>query len=213
MNNITLGLILISSLMTGCVTGTRSIELEVPEYSNDKTHSGDIYIGFIDDKRVFEAEPRSPSTPSVKGQLDKVSKERLSNLIGRQRNGFGAAMGDVALPEGGTVQEEVRDLLVSGLEERGYSVVNDENAPIRVTVDIDKFWAWFSPGYASISFESDLQCKVNFEGDLGAQSLDVRGYGINKGQIASNANWQLAYKRAFLNFLEHFDSLLDEKGL
>ena len=57
MNNITLGLILISSLMTGCVTGTRSIELEVPEYSNDKTHSGDIYIGFIDSMDYTDRSP------------------------------------------------------------------------------------------------------------------------------------------------------------
>ena len=213
MKNIGFLFICVTLLLAGCVTGTRTIELDVPEYSSDKTGSGDIYIGLIDDKRVFEVKPRSPSTPSVKGELASLSKEQLSSLIGRQRNGYGGAMGDVALPEGGSVLEEMRDLLTSGLEGRGYNVVNDENAPTKMTVNINKFWAWFSPGFASVSFETDLQCDVNFIGDLGDRSLDIRGYGLNKGQVASDANWQLAYRRAFVNFLEHFDSVMDAEGI
>ncbi|RBP51731.1 YajG family lipoprotein [Arenicella xantha] len=199
--------------LTGCVTGTRNIDLDIPQYSNEKNVTGAIYISEIHDKRAFEQKPRAPSTPSVKGDLSATSQDKLSTLIGRQRNGYGAAMGDVALPEGQTVQDKVRELLTIGFESRGYNVVDDENAPNHVTVDIAKFWAWFSPGMWSVSFESDLQTQIEFDSSSENVTVDVTGYGINKGQVASDANWKLAYERAYLNFLENLDKLLDEKGL
>lgn len=208
-----LRLFVIASFLSGCVTGTRNIDLRVPEYKNSKSGSGQIYIDVINDNRLFEARPSRPSTPSVKSDLAKLSKDELSNLIGRQRNGFGRALGDVALPEGESIQQKVRELLTDGLEGRGYTVVDNEDAPTKVTVNIDKFWAWFSPGFAWLTYESEMQCKVDFEGELGAHSLNVKGYALNRGQVASNANWQLVYQRTFLKFLEHFDSVLDDEGL
>lgn len=202
------------SLVTGCVTGTRSLEnLDVPEYSNDKTAAGEVYIASITDQRVFEQKPRDPSTPSVKGDLSTTSKETLSSLIGRQRNGYGAAMGDVALPENVSVQDKVRELVTEGLEGRGYKVVDNENAANQISIDINKFWAWFSPGFASVSFQSNVECKIDFEQAVGRNQFNVKGYGINKGQIASNANWELAFQRAFQDFLKNLDATLDEANL
>lgn len=205
--------ILAALFLTGCVTGTRNIVLTPPDYINEKSKSGPIYIAIIEDEREFEQKPRSPFTPSVKGNLSSTSKEKLSTLIGRQRNGYGAAMGDVALPEGVTVQDKVRELITKGLEGRGYKVVDDENSPNKISVDIEKFWAWFSPGFWAISFESNLQCKIDFEQPSGNVTLDVAGYGINKGQVASDANWELAYQRAFLDFLKNLDATLDSQSL
>lgn len=206
-------LILMSFILTGCVTGTRNIDINPPEYTNEKSVTGAVYIGAIEDKRKFEKKPRNPSNPSVKGDLSKMSEEELSSFVGRQRNGFGAAMGDVALEGGLTVQEKVRELLTVGLESRGYTVVDDKNAANQLTVDINKFWAWFSPGFASLSFESKLQCNIDFKQPSGTVNFDVSGYGINQGQIASNANWELAYQRAFLNFLDQLNDSLDSNDL
>lgn len=214
MRKISLTLLLATTVLTGCVTGTRNLEnLTVPEYSNEKSAAGDVYIAAIIDSRVFEQKPRNPSTPSVKGDLNSISKQTLSSLIGRQRNGYGKAMGDVALPANVTVQDKVRDLVTTGLESRGYTVVTDENAANQITVDIDKFWAWFTPGFTSVSFESDVQCEIDFLRSEGSQKINVKGYGINKGQIASNANWELAFDRAFQDFLQNLDSAFDKQGL
>jgi hypothetical protein len=199
--------------LTGCVTGTRNIDLEIPTYSSEKQATGSIYIALINDQRQFEQEPRNPSTPSVKGNLSNTSKEKLSTLIGRQRNGYGGAMGDVALPEGVTVQDKVLQLLTVGLSSRGYQIVDDKNAVNQITVDVEKFWAWFSPGMWSVSFESNLQCKIDFARSSEIVTIDVTGYGINKGQVASDANWKLAYQRAYLDFLENLDEQLNAKGL
>ncbi len=199
-------------VLTGCVTGTRIIDIQPPEYTNDKSVTGTIFIGAIEDKRKFEESPKNPSMPSVKGNLANTTQEKLSSLVGRQRNGFGAAMGDVALLEGVSIQDKVRELLSVGLESRGYEVVDDANATTNVSVDVNEFWAWFSPGFASISFESKLQCNIEFKDPEGNVSFDVSGYGLNKGQVASNANWELAYQRALLNFLDELDKKLDSGG-
>jgi len=210
-----LNLILVAAVMllSGCVTGTRSIDLGPPAYQGDKKSSGSVYIGSITDSRAFEAKPASPSTPSVDGDLSKTPKEKLNSLIGRQRNGYGKAMGDVALPAGVTVQNEMRDLLTAGLQARGYTVTQDKNAPVTMSVDIEKFWAWFSPGVWAVSFESNLQCKINVSNKGKTKELNVVGYGLNKGQVASDANWSLTYQRAFEDFLKNFDKALDDAGL
>lgn len=208
-----LSLISVLLFSTACVTGTRQVDLVVADYENDKTTNGEIYIASIEDNRAFEAKPRDPSTPSVKGDLSSTSKEKLSTLIGRQRNGYGAAIGDVALPAGRDVRGEVKTLLKQGLESRGYTVTENKNAPIHLQVDIDKFWAWFTPGFWVVSFESKLECDINFSTPNGNQSISVTGHGINKAQVASNANWALAYKRGFADFLMNLDTKLDENDL
>jgi uncharacterized lipoprotein YajG len=213
MKKIQLLFVLSSIVLAGCTTGTRIITLNPPEFSIEKSSSGEIYIASIEDKRVFEQKPRDPSTPSVKGDLSSIPQDKLSTLIGRQRNSFGAAMGDLALPQGSTVQSEIRKLVTKGLESRGYSVVDDINASNKITIDIDKFWAWFTPGMFAVSFESNLQCKIDFKNATEEESFAVTGYGINKGQVASNANWELAFDRAFRNFLENMDKIFDEKEL
>lgn len=203
----------VSFLLGGCVVGTRNIELNIPEYSNDKTAVGDIYISSIKDNRHFEQKPRKPSTPSVDGTLSNTSKEKLATLIGRQRNGYGKAMGDVALPSGMTIEKKMHELLKVGLESRGYNVVNDESAKIKLSVDVSKFWGWSTPGFWAISFESDVQARIVFDRDSQQQEVDVKAYGINKGQVGSDDNWKLAYQRAFKDFLKKLDMLLDEKSL
>lgn len=208
-----LGLLLASTLLTGCVTGTRNVDIAASKYVNDKTASDQVYIEFINDKRVFEQKPSSPSTPSVKGQLEKISVDKRAALIGRQRNGYGQAMGDVALPQGQTVITEMQSLLKEGLESRGYMLTDNKDAAVKLSVDIDKFWAWFSPGVFSVSFEADIACKMDFVKSDSKKAFSVVGYGINKGQVASDANWALAYQRAMDDFLKNLDKKLDDEGL
>jgi len=198
--------------LAGCVTGTRAVELAPSAYENDKTAEGKIFIADISDDRAFEQKPAAPSGPSVNGVLADTDATTLSTLIGRQRNGYGKAMGDVQLPEGSTVQEEMRDLLTEGLESRGYSVTDDPDAPIQLAIDIDEFWAWFTPGFVAVKFEAQLNSELQFSGDID-DTFAVEGYAINKAQVASDANWQLAYKRAFDDFLKNLDAALDNKGL
>lgn len=208
-NGIKLSLFISILFLYGCVTGTRNISLESPEASSAPTSKGAVYIAEINDLRTFEQKPKSPSTPSVKGKLEQMTAEDRAGLIGRQRNGYGMAMGAVALDQNKTVQDESRKLLITALNNRGYSISDSSDDAITLNADIDKFWAWFVPGFMSVSFESEVSLNLK----ANDKSATATGSGVNKGQVASNANWILAYKRAYDDFLKNVDQALTELGL
>jgi len=198
--------------MTACVTGTRNINLEVPETSTASQKLGAVYIASVTDSRAFEKKPKKPEIPSVKGGPESKSTEELNAYVGRQRNGYGGAMGSVSLGEGKTVQSEVKALLTAGLKANGYDVASSpQQAGKNLDVDIQEFWAWMVPGFVSVGFESRVGLKLSVDGS--EQSQLIEGFGNNEGQVASNANWELTYKRAYQDFLSKFGETLKKLGL
>ena len=191
-----------SLFLTGCVVGRRTVDLPVTQLGGTAPSKGSIYVGEIADARHFENKPKDASTPSIDGDVNAVGKEQLGTMIGRQRNTYGKAMGDIALPAGDSVAKRARALVEEGLRRHGYAIATDAATPNTATVQIDEFWAWFTPGMWTISFESNISCKLTITKDGVAKTFTVRGYAINKGQVASDANWQLAYRKAFDDFLE-----------
>jgi hypothetical protein len=202
-------------LTSGCVTGTRSLGVNVaPAEAYAKgAPKGPIGIGNISDLRQFENKPGDPSTPSIDGDVNTLSPERRSTYIGRQRNTFGHAMGDIALPAGQTVQVKVSDLLREGLKRRGYEVVDASTTENRATLEIQQFWSWMTPGFFALSFEAQIKCKVTISKDGKPVSVIVKGYGLNHGQLAKNVNWQEAFDIAFADFLKNLDEQADAAGL
>jgi len=199
---------------SGCVTGRRSITLEIPPASTVASSSrGSLEVVSVTDNRVFENKPTSPSVPSIDGDVTKVSKDTLKTMIGRQRNGYGKAMGDIELASGETVETQTRRLISDGFSRHGYTVVDSHSADVTVQVSIDKFWAWFSPGFWAVSFESQVGTEMTIMRGSKSEKLTVTGYGKNSGQVAKDANWQLAYARAFEDFLKNFDTALAHAGL
>jgi hypothetical protein len=199
---------------SGCVTGRRSIALEVPPTATAAPAAkGAVAITSIVDARVFENKPDDPSTPSIDGDVNKVSKDALKGMIGRQRNGFGKAMGDVELAAGDTVETRTRALIVEGLKRRGYTVADAGGGHRTLEVAIGKFWAWFTPGMWAVDFEAQIQCEMTLAGEGDSRKLTVAGYGKNVGQVASDLNWQQAYERAFDDFLKKLDAALASAGL
>jgi len=136
-----------------------------------------------------------------------------SQMIGRQRNTYGAALGDVGLVNGETVESKMEGLVKDAFARKGYAVNSDKNADHGLSVKINEFWAWFSPGLWTISFEARINCTITLSSQEGTKTFHTTGYGINKGQIASDANWQLAYTRAFENYVENLVEELDKQGL
>ena len=195
-------------LASGCVTGRRVIPLEVPEGGASSGERGEIFIGAIEDGRKFENKPTSPSTPSIKGNVDSLTPEQKQVFIARQRNGYGRAMGDVVLPDGQTVPERMRLLIKAGLASNGYKLTDDSAASTSATARVDEFWGWFTPHFATLSFEANVSATITIKRHGKTYELHPKGFGRNQGQVASNANWQVAYTRAFDDFLKSLDSEL-----
>ena len=133
-------------LTTGCVTGHRMVSLTPPTAAHPAA-KGSASISQVKDCRQFENKPTSPWIPSINGDVNAVSSAQLGQYIGRQRNTYGKAMGDIMLPEGQTVEGCVRDLVAEALARRGYAVAEAKGeATFDVQVKIGEFWAWCTPG-------------------------------------------------------------------
>ena len=199
-------------LLTGCVVGRRTVDIPIQSIREHSGGKGEIFIGNIEDNRVFQNKPSDPSIPSIDGNVHSITPQQKEVMIGRQRNAWGRAMGDIALPVGDSVVTRTKRLLEEGFRSRGYRIASDSSAPNSASATIDEFWSWGSPGFWSISFEARVYCTIKLTKSDGSSTIVVEGYGINKGQIASDANWQLAYQRAFQDFLSKLDSKMDEAG-
>ena len=199
---------------TGCVTGRRSVNLPVNKVPPVAVTKGAVQVGKVTDARVFENKPRAPSTPSIDGDALKLTEQERGVFIGRQRNGYGKAMGDVALPAGDSVMERTRALIEEGFSRRGFTVAR-EAAPgsLQLDVVVDEFWGWFTPGAFAVSFEARVGAGITVRRGADVRTLKVKGYGMNRGQVASDANWQLAYSRAFEDFLTNLQSEIDKAAL
>jgi hypothetical protein len=134
----TLALLALALASTGCVTGRRTFDLPVTAQDSAASTIGSVYIASITDDRQFQNKPSDPSTPSIDGDVRTLSAQQKDQMIGRQRNGFGKAMGDIAFPPGDSVTKRVRLLVEQGLSRSGYRVTSDPNAPNSISVSVPR---------------------------------------------------------------------------
>jgi hypothetical protein len=205
---------LIGAFQTGCVVGRRTIALPIPAATTAApAQKGTIYLEAVTDDRRFENKPAQPSTPSIDGDVNAISAEQRNMMIGRQRGGFGNAMGDIALPSGESVQKRTTALFEEALKRRGYALTTDAAVANKASISIKEFWAWFTPGMWSVSFEARISCVLSVKTAAGAKEITVTSQSYNGGQVASDANWRIAYERAFEDFLKKLDTELATVGL
>jgi hypothetical protein len=191
-------------LHSGCVTGRRNLTLDVPQATVTAPTHGKVYIAAITDDRMFQNKPSDPSIPSIDGDVTMLSPEGKNRMIGRQRGGFGNAAGDIALADNDTVTHRVRLLAEEGFRRGGYEIAATPEGATPVTISVDKFWAWMTPGFWALTFEARIAAKVTVKTATTTTSFTVLGYGSNHGQVAKDGNWQEAYEPAFQDFLANF---------
>jgi uncharacterized lipoprotein YajG len=201
-------------MLGGCVTGRRTISLGIPAASAAAEEVKDQFsLGPIADQRLFENEPGDPSTPSIDGDVTNLTPAQRSTFIGRQRGSFGKAYGDIVLPAGETVQMKVAELVRQGFARRGHAIAATQNGGNSVSIEIQDFWAWFTPGVFYFTFEAKLDCRFVVIQNGQTTRFHVKGYGENKGQVVKDGNWQEAYAPAFEDFLKNLDVALSDAGL
>ena len=200
-----LSVVLICSLSVGCVLGKREVSVKVP-FGSHPAVKGQMSIGSIEDARTFQNKTADPSTPSVDGDFGALTSQQRENHIGRQRNSYGKAMGEVVLPTGSTVTAKMREIITEALARRGYTVAASGTP---VNVKISQFWGWMTPGMWAITLEARITVSVILQG----HSTQITGYGENVCQAATTDNWDLAYERAISDFLEKAGAALGSAGL
>ena len=204
---------LAAALQAGCVTGRRTLSLPVTAVDTPAAVKGHVYLAAVTDDRQFQNRPPDPSTPSIDGDVTSLSAQQKDRMIGRQRNGFGKAMGDISLADADSVSVRTRLLVTQALRAQGYQVTSDPAAPNNVSVSIQKFWAWMTPGFVALTFEAQIQCRISVTTPTGVNAVTVKGYGINHGQVAKDENWIEAFDPAFADFSTNLGNAVPMLGL
>jgi len=176
---------------SGCATSRGILDIQIPAPANPA--GGEAYkIVEVRDRRAFELKPAQPSIPSLKnGEIEDPAI--TSRAIARKRNGYGKALGDILLPEGGTVQELTHQAIARAFRESGLRVVLqgdpewDRAAPVEA--EIQQLWAWMTPGFWALSLHFDM--RVRIKADLGffRQGEEAHGAIQLKTQGAATKQW------------------------
>ena len=206
-------------LLGACATNRSYVTLDVPgaTVASAAEPAKVAVISDIVDKREFQESPRDPSIPSLKkGEEYKLDAQGKLRAVARKRNGYGKAIGDIQLQPPQSVATITRQLVATGLQERGFRVLgpNDaapENA-VRVSVDINKFWAWMNPGFWTMRMDAQLETTLNVSGALQA-NINVAASGNKYAQTGMEDNWKQAYERTFQDYLETLKAELEKAGL
>jgi hypothetical protein len=180
------------SILAGCAVGRTTVDVSAPQGANPATGKY-VRIDSAQDKRTFTVAPPSADMASLDPDEDSSDASK-ARAIGRKRIGYGKALGDVVLPEGKTVSGLVESALATGFQEAGYIVVKqgDPNfaAAAPVTAQVVDFWAWFQPGFWSVTtnHKSELQLSGDVGALHGAQTVKTRV--SESKQVVTSSDWQ-----------------------
>jgi hypothetical protein len=148
-------------------------------------------IRSVKDERVFVEAGRDPSTPSLGFEgAAQASAEIKARAIGRKRNTYGKAMGDVLLQSGQTVEGVIREHLAAALTQAGYQVKGEDAAgpsPLVIDAHIKQFWAWLRPGWAALTLSANIVTDLELSGAAPPTTISV--HAEDKRQMATEDAW------------------------
>lgn len=196
--------------LAGCATSRSVLDITVPDVPNP-AGSQAVKIIEVVDKRPFELKPNNPAIPSLQnGEIKDLNITRRA--VARKRNTYGAALGDVLLPEGQTVTELTRAALASGLRESGYRVVAlgepgyDSATP--VSAEIEQFWAWMTPGFWQIKL--DYRARIELTGDwpLAGEKRFLDGDVRILSYAATESEWEKVINTGLQDLIQNLKAML-----
>lgn len=201
-----LAMLLLATVTTGCATSRGVIELSAPQTTATAASTGKkVYINSVVDNRKFEVEPSQPSVPSL-DPSEEGGREIEKRALARKRNGYGAALGDILLPEGQSVEALVSSTVKQAFTESGYQVVDSADAingdGYIVDVSINKFWSWMNPGFWAITLSSEINTEIKLN-DKDSERKEV--VGVNYADdfaAASTDEWTEVMQKALASYLE-----------
>jgi len=206
-----IGLIAATALfLTGCATSRSVLDIAVPDVPNPDSLQA-VKIVEVIDKRVFAIKPNNPSIPSL--QNDEVDDPKITRrAVARKRNGYGAALGDVLLPEGQTVEQLTRSALVNALRDSGYKVVSvgeaGYDAATPVGAEIQQFWAWMTPGFWQIKLEYKARIQLNGDWPLAGENRMLNGDARIETSAAFESDWKKVLEAGLTDLIQNLKSML-----
>lgn len=197
-----------------CAVGRSVVDINAPSSSPNPQTGTSIRLVDVVDNREFQVKPRSADIPSLSDAKigDRSITERA---YARKRGGFGKALGDVLLPEGETVANQIKQAITTGFRRAGYRVFDanstdpDAQTAIPVNADIRKFWTWMQPGFWQVTLHNRTEVILN--GDLPAlkDGLTIENHYRDGMQMVLDNDWTQTASQALVEFSDKLrDALL-----
>jgi hypothetical protein len=183
------------SFMSGCAASRSTLDVPAPQAQPSAARAF-VKITEVRDLRRFEASPANPATPSLEDPVAIRNPAVTSAAIGRKRSNTGKGGDAIYLPGGRTVEQIVRATVSKALAEQGYAVVDGTsphfNSASPVQLDIELFWAWFTPAFAQpqaqVQFRSMLILKS--EALTGRKEAVIGGNAAINDRIITDTEWR-----------------------
>lgn len=202
--NLIAAMVCIGAMLGGCATSRSEIRLSSHEATppQSSTIGRTVIIRSVRDERIFEEAPRDPSIPSLgfEGAL-KATDDVKARAVGRKRNSFGKALGDVLLEEGQTVVGLVRENLTTVFQQAGYQIVSEgATEPTTLVVDahVNQFWSWFRPGFWAIKLNAKIETSLDISGTNSPTIISVQVE--DSRQLATEGAWLQIVEQAFVAY-------------
>ena len=198
--------------LVGCATNRSALDLSLPASTPAAQQNGKtVYINTALDKRIFQTAPSSPDIPSLDPSEDQNDKIKL-RALGRKRNSYGKALGDILLTEGNTVETMTSASISQAFSESGYRVITNKNEVSSETVIVDaninKFWAWMNPGFWAIALSSEISTDLTLKTPANQQIKKVSVKASDNFQMATESNWVEVINKALQLYIDDLKSKL-----
>jgi len=201
------------AILSGCATSRDVVTIQVPTTTNPTTGQA-VKIESVKDARQFEAKPSDPSVPSLMGG-EIGDADLRARAIARKRNGYGAALGDVLLPENTSVAQMTEQAIARAYREAGYRVVSvgdpEHAAALPVSAQIDKLWAWMQPGFWAVKVSSQHNIKLTSPTLTQQGSETLTGSTEQSMQVVVSDDWAKAIQRTLDEFALNLKTRLQRR--
>lgn len=204
------------AVLAGCATSRSEVSISTPQENNIQARTTaaaapgqkQVYIRSITDQRVFEAAPKDPSIPSLGfGGAANATDDVKARAMGRKRNGYGAALGDVLLPQGQSVTLLVSQQLRSALEDAGYHVVEQATTQpdaLVVDVQVKEFWSWIQMGFWSVKLHNKITTELHIENT--ASPVVVRSAVTQSRQLITDGAWKEIVEQGMADYRKNIQT-------
>lgn len=198
--------------LTGCATSRSVLDVQPPSGQPGQANGKKVYINAVTDNRSFQTNPATPDIPSLDPSEDQ-SDSIKARAIGRKRNGYGKALGDMLLKEGETVQSLTYKSIQEAFVEKGYTVINNKDQINKdtyvVNASIDKFWAWMNPGFWSITLSSEVSTDITVKSSKASTPIKASVKASDGYQVATEKNWTEIIQKSLQLYVEDLKAKLN----
>ena len=200
-------------LLGGCATSRSVLDIPSPATSTvPPLAKKEVLVAAVQDRRIFATNPPSPDIPSLDPDEEQNAAIK-ARAVGRKRNSFGKALGDILLKEGQTVETLTAASIRQAFAEKGYKVIERKEQATENTLfveaAVDKFWSWLNPGFASITLSTEITTSLSVKSAGKSTATTVSVKASDNYQTGMEGNWVEVINKALRAYVDELKTRLE----